>query len=487
MKLTLIFFISFTLFASTPTIEDAPLEWLITSTLQEKIDDHGHLKTKDSLVKTILENINYDNVNDEIVLTSNKKTNELRTKLISFLQDNMEKARNIDQQYLSWQKEDRKSALSVKLYKINFKKKGFYYFNHIHTNISEDNSELKWLKISPKQTYSLVESFLKRRRATGSVAFTDHDSDKAFDHVSHLSHDRLLPLRGVEWGGTTHMCLIDIKKDWDDLANGRNYKHEESVIRSRASGGFRIINHPNRKKPFPYTSWLDANGVEVWNTILENSPFLFFKVKRSNNRDAFTQWKNALKSQKKYTALAGSDFHFTLPCLKERTLIYPVNFIPGENKEQTRGHLFKGRSSFITRPTAPKLTLNAKFPTQNEWANMGDSVHGEGNLQVELIGDFSDTNKRIGGFCYNTVNKFYKLITFWKKQRWEIRFYNMNNELIAKRGINPKWYSYKKHFKATIEMPIDKKNAIRAELWSINSKSRSVDLLGATNPIYLNW
>ena len=53
--------------------------------------------------------------------------------------------------------------------------------------------------------------------------------------------------------------------------------------------------------------------------------------------------------------------------------------------------------------------------------------------------------------------------------------------------MNPKWYSYKKHFKATIEFPTEGNEIIRAELWSINKRSKSVDLLGATNPVYINW
>lgn len=485
MKFLALLLLTPTLFASTPEIKEAPLEWLITSTLQEKIDDHGHLETHDPLVESIFENIHYDVENDNIILTSNKSTHELRGKLIQFIDGQNKRTRRYDPKYQRWLKEAKNSPLKVNLFKINYKPKGFYYFNHVHTNISQDNAEMKWLKITPKKTFRLIEKFLKRRRAQGTVAFTDHDSDEAFDKVVNLNQSRLKPLRGVEWGGKTHMCLIDIKENWDELANGRTYEGETSVIKSRSSGGFRIVNHPNRKKPFPYTSWLDADGVEVWNTILENSPFLLFNINRSNNRTAFLQWKNALKTNKRYTALAGSDFHFSIPCLKERTLVYPVNYIPAEDKELTREYLFKGRSSFVTRPTAPKLSLSAT--KNNKTAHMGDSVKVSDNLQVELIGDFSDVNKRIGSVCYNTVRKFYKLFTFWKKRRWEIRFYNLNNELIAKRYINPKWYSYKKHFKAVINMPINGKDLIRAELWSINRKSKSVDLLGATNPIYINW
>jgi hypothetical protein len=117
---------------------------------------------------------------------------------------------------------------------------------------------------------------------------------------------------------------------------------------------------------------------------------------------------------------------------------------------------------------------------------MFDDLIGYGMATVQLFGDFSDVNKRIGGVCYNVVNNFYKLFSFWKKSRWEMRFFNIKGQMIAKRWINPKWYNYKKHFKAEFKMPINGPEIIRAELWSVNKKSKKVDLLGATNPIYFN-
>lgn len=484
MKYVLALLLSTNLFAnSSINYDKAPLEWLITSAIQEKIDDHGHLMHNDPLVQNIFKSVDFNSDQDEIYLTSSKNTFSLKQELIDFLKTK-NKGNSYDAKYEKWTNEGY-APLSVTLYKTNYKVPGHYYFNHVHTDISQDNADLKFLKISPARTFSLIETFLKNRRIKGTVAFTDHDTDRAFDLVKNLDKKYLTPLRGIEWGGKTHMCLIGLKENWDNINNGRKYIGEESIIQSRSSEAFRIVNHPNRKKVFPYTSWLDADGVEVWNTILENSPFLSLKLKRSNNRDAFKQWTDALKSGKKYTAMAGSDFHFTIPCLRDRTLAYPLNFIPETDTANTKQYLHQGRTSFVTRPTAPKLTLRAKFSDQKNWANMGDSIQGKGKVDVTLYGDFSDSNKRIGGACYNIVNRFYKLISFWKKNRWEIRFYNKQNELLAKRYINPRWYNYKKHFKATIEMPITASDLIRAELWSINRKSKSVDLLGATNPIYL--
>jgi predicted metal-dependent phosphoesterase TrpH len=479
-----LFLFSNLVYSSEVTINDAPLEWLITNTLQEKIDDHGHLENKDQLVQNIFKNISYNPQSDEIILTSNKNSFNLRENLIDFL-NHRTKSNSVDEVYQAWTKEGQ-TSLPVTLYKTNYKQPGFYYFNHIHTKLSQDNENLKFLKYSPTKTFGFIENFLNRRRAVGSVAFTDHDTDKAFDEVSSIDSSRLTPLRGIEWGGATHMCLIDIKEDWDNLANGRKFEKEESIRQSRSSGGFRIVNHPNRKGPFPYTSWLDADGIEVWNTILENSPFLRLNIKRSDNRGALAQWVNALKTGKRYTAVSGSDFHFAIPCFRERTLTYPLNFIPGTETSQTSDYLKQGRNSFITRPDAPKLTLQAKFQNESLWSHMGGDLKGSGMLDVRLYGDFSDTNKRIGGACYNVVNKFYKLFTFWKKRQWEIRFFDIKGEVIAKKYINPKWYNYKKHFKATIRVPVAGMDVIRAELWEVNKKSKSVDLLGATNPIYLN-
>jgi hypothetical protein len=322
---------------------------------------------------------------------------------------------------------------------------------------------------------------------TGTVAFTDHDTDKSFDLIANLNQATLGTIRGVEWGGKTHMCLVGIKKNWDNLSHGREFQGEESIIQSRSSDGFRIVNHPNRKGVFPHTSWSDADGVEVWNTVLENSPFSRLNIKRNNNRDAFAQWTESLKKGKSHTAVAGSDFHFIIPCLKERPLMYPLNFIPAGDKTKTKQYLKDGRVSFGTRPGAPKLTLRAKLNNTGKVYNMGDKIVGNGNLEVSLYGDFSDANKKIGGVCYRVVNRFYRLFSFWKKSTWEIRFYNLAGGVIAKREINPKWYNYKKHFRAVINLKAKGTEIVRAELWSVNKKSRKVDLIAATNPIYINF
>ena len=118
---------------------------------------------------------------------------------------------------------------------------------------------------------------------------------------------------------------------------------------------------------------------------------------------------------------------------------------------------------------------------------MGDELKGNGKLDLEIFGDFSDGNKRIGGACYNVVNSFYKLITFWKKQRWQLRVYNLKGDLVAKRNLNPKRFGRRWNLRAELKLPISGKDLVRVELWSINRGSKSIDLLGATNPIYLNW
>ncbi len=479
-------FINFNVvFANEVNLEDAPIEFLMINSLKQSFDDHGHLSKNKSLVNDIFKNIHYNIDNDEIIISKNKNLKKLRSRLINLLQVS-DKSKAIDPLFLRWEKESAPTH-NVSLYRVNQIPEGHYYFNHIHTNISQDNRDLKYLKISPYKTYKYIDRFLRKRRTIGTTSFTDHDTDKAFDLLNKRTNSRLKTLRGIEWGGSTHMCLIDIKKDWKELSNGRKYSGIESIIKSRTSGGFRIVNHPNRKKEFHHSNWSDANGVEVWNTLLENSPFLRLNLERSNNRRALTQWTESLKKGKKYTAMAGSDFHFIIPCLRDRSLIYPVNFIPTKNNKNTRMELEKGNTSFLTRPDAPKLTLIAKYASQRNWKSMGETIKGSGKVQINLFGDFSDTNKRLGGSCYNIINSFYRLLTFWKKRFWEVRFYNKSGDLIAKRLINPKRFNYKRHFKAVLEVPMEKHDLIRAELWQVNRKSQSIDLLGATNPVYIGY
>lgn len=115
---------------------------------------------------------------------------------------------------------------------------------------------------------------------------------------------------------------------------------------------------------------------------------------------------------------------------------------------------------------------------------MGETINAS-KLTIELFGDFSDTNKSIGGTCYNTVRSFYKLLTFWKKRQWQARFYNKAGELVARQNINPRKFKADKHFKVEFDYIPKASDLIRAELWEINSKSQTIDLLGATNPIYI--
>ena len=486
MQYFLLLLVSQFLFAQTQ-IEDAPMEWLIVSTLIEKSHEHDHHELhSDPLVDRIFDSFGYYPETDDLVLSSNKEMHQLRGDLVNFLKsEEKKKSRRIDEKYIAWNKEGR-AKYNMNFYRIkaNWQGRGTYYFNHVHTDISQDNASLRWLKYTPIETYSFIENFLRNRKSEGVVAFCDHDTDRAFDDVSGLKQDRLGTLRGVEWGGETHMSLIGIKKDWDLLDQGREFAREESVIKSRSSDGFRIVNHPFRKKnPMQYTNWLDANGVEVWNTLLEGAPFTIFNIRRSQNRKALAEWSRAMSNDKKYTAVAGSDFHFGIPCLRDRTLHYPANYIPTDDKSRVKEYLMEGRNSIVTRPNGPKLTLTATV--NNQEFHMGETVSGAKEVEVNLLGDFSDANARLGGLCYNIVNRFYRILTFWKKRIWEVRFYNKSGEVIAKRTFNPRKYGSRRHFRAQFKLPINGSDLVRAEVWQINRKNQSIDLVAATNPIFL--
>ncbi|MFT6069841.1 MAG: hypothetical protein ACJAT2_000855 [Bacteriovoracaceae bacterium] len=486
MKFLVIFIVSLNLtplFAAS--LDEAPLEWLVAQSLMQKTDEDGHV-TEDKLVKEIFDVTSYDADNDELKITENKRSQDLKSKLRLFLK-NSEQRNAVDPLYTKWRNEGT-SPINVRTKKVNLKSNGFYFFNHIHTNISQDNDSLKFLKISPSKTIDLVKGFVSLRDTKAVASITDHDTDRGFDQVSHLADDAVQIKRGIEWGGRTHMCLVDIKKDWELLSKGREFQHEESIIKSRSSEGFRIANHPSKKDDFPHTKWLDVDGVEVWNTIMEDAAFRKIPLKKSNNRAALKQWALSLKAGKRHTAVAGSDFHFTIPCLRDRSLHYPANYFPSGSRDDVKTLLKEGRNSIITMPTAPQLNLKASFSEENNWLGMGDNLKGKGELNVLLSADFSHSKTRMRSACYNVISSFTKLFTFWKKRRWEVRFYNINNELIAKETINPKKFGGEKSFVSgfKVQIPAGQKDLIRAELWSINKKTSSVDLLGMTNPIYLN-
>ena len=172
--------------------------------------------------------------------------------------------------------------------------------------------------------------------------------------------------------------------------------------------------------------------------------------------------------------------------MRDRTMHYPANFIPSDDVTKTKNNLMKGNVSFLTRPTAPKLSLYVNSQGQNDKVGMGDTLQTNGQITATLLADFSDSKKRLSSLCYNTIITFARTLTFWKKERWEIRFYNKKSELIAKKEINPRKYKSGKSIKATFEYNVSGSDLIRAELWSINKKHKVIDLLGATNPVYLN-
>jgi hypothetical protein len=477
-------------------INNAPLEWLITQTMVEKSKvtashrDHNHNTNdkKDLLVSEIFQAVDYNKEADQLIMSSSLKTFKLRERLVDFLQDSYAQPKKVSLKYLAWGQENNKNLYNVEFEKNTFVEKGHYVFNHVHTDISQDNQSLKWLKISPEKTLAIVEKFLIKRKTKGVVNFCDHDTDRSFNMVSMLANENIDVLRSIEWGGNTHMSLVGIKPNWYLLNKGRTFSGEESIIQSRSSKGFRIINHPNaRKTPFKYTSWLDADGVEVWNTVLENTPFIpIGKVNPSNNLAALAQWVESLKIGKRHTAMSGTDFHFVIPCLRDHVMMYPANYIPSTKLADAKANLHRGNTSILTTPLAPKLNLRARFSNSSTWSKMGQSLNGHGELIVELTGDLSDTRKRLGSACYNTVRSFYRLLTMWKQRFWEIRFYNLQGDVIAKKIIRPAKLKKDKSFTARIKLPINDKEIVRAELWRINKKLKAVDLIGITNPIYLN-
>lgn len=474
--------------ASAVTIKDAPMEWLIVQAMQQKIASGQYFNTEDTLMKEIFDVADYDKENDELIVHQGRKSNLLRGKLINLINSSIDKSKEPDPVFQMWRQE-KNPELPIQVNVVKEVPGGFYFFNHVHTIISMDNTWLLPLKMGPSRTFRWIEKFLRKRDARGVVSFTDHNDDRAYDKAKHKRNGTLDLLRGVEWGGSTHMGLIGIKKDWEFVRRGREFKKEESIKVSKSSGGFRILNHPFRgDRTYPHAGWLDVDGIEVWNTILENAPYAKFNVfKKLNNRRALTEWTSALKAGKRYTAVGGTDFHFIIPCLRDRVLHYPANYIQGENISDAKELLLKGQSSFLIGPKVPKLLMAASFEGKQDRSIMGGEMQGIGNLQVELVADFTDTKKKMRSLCYNTIGAFSRLLSGSEKKKiWEMRFYNQAGNLIAKQKIDRRKFSPKKSFKANFTLAITGQELIRAELWSINTEKKTVDLLAATNPIYIN-
>jgi len=369
-----------------------------------------------------------------------------------------------------------------------------YFFNHVHSRHSKDNGWAKPLKFSAAKILRHTRDFLAERNQTGMVAVTDHNDDRSFDEIEGEARDgRVTSLRSVEWGLGSHLGMIGVVPQWEKLPDYAQYKHLSQLEVSRGVARLRIVNHPNyRGREWPLKFWGDADAVEVWNTPYEERPFVLAakSFSRSNNRLALAQWveslKNTLVGGRKYPAVAGSDFHFNAPCVRERFLLYPTNVVLSADNRADRvtDAIAQGRVSIVVSPESPKLFLRAAVG--KEVRDIGGTIVAAkaAKIHVTATGDFLDARARLEPGCYEGFKRSLTRRYPLDRDRFEVRVFQGTRE------GKPVWTGTMRRepFLSTLKLELDWSGAgrdyIRAELWRVQ-KSRE-ELAGFTNPIHLS-
>jgi hypothetical protein len=368
-----------------------------------------------------------------------------------------------------------------------------YFFNHVHTNRSLDNKDLKAAKLSPRSTFEQVDAFLKLRGESGFLALTDHNDDRSFDEIQPLMRpgSRVQALRSAEWGLPTHMGLIGLGPNWPLLAEYRQYKGIQMIEASRGAAELRIVNHPDyESREWAPAEWGDADAVEVWNGPFDQRPFYLKKsLSKGHNDLALKQWAETLAEGRRYTAVAGSDWHFDVPCLMDRYLFYPANvvFAASARPDDVVAAVRSGHLSVLTKPEAPKLHLTAGWEGAGLRVAMGDALPGSGALVVELQADYSDIRVPMRQSCYPLVAGRADAIHPAKDERMVAELFQASRgtEPVARAELAGNAQPQSIAFK--LEVTGSRKDSVRVELWRENPATGFRELQGLTNPVYLNY
>jgi hypothetical protein len=352
-----------------------------------------------------------------------------------------------------------------------------YFFNHIHSNDSHDNPSLKWFKKSPMTIFKSALRYLKSDQAEGMIAITDHNSDISYDQLlgSGLldgGNPGLTTVRAAEWGLRTHMGLLNLPSNWAPLQEPAKYSGLGQVEAADGTGALRIVNHPGfRGKEWRWQDWGQAEAVEVWNGPIHPPRIAHAYFGKIHNDQTIQQWVESLKAGFRYTAVTGTDFHFKIPFTRSWTyMLFPANlvFAADNSPDTVLSAIRQGRVSLQLSPSAPKLYLRAAWAGQDQSpAELGGSLNGEGRLQAEVLLEAGAHSKR------NVDDE----IWVYRGLKGDLPVLKIPAHIPSKSADNP----LKLCFSVSVEQPAQP-DFIRVELRGHHGR----DLLGLTNPIYLN-
>ncbi len=157
------------------------------------------------------------------------------------------------------------------------------------------------------------------------VSITDHRTMEQCMDPWFIEQDGCIPMRGVEWGGGGHACILNMTgNDPLDLKpGGGTYTIEETIPLALACGGTILIAHPfDDGTPWPHGfAHAGIRGVGVWTT-----PF--------PNADARGWWASHITLGRILVGIGESDHHLERIFSTEiSNSLVPCNYVLAASKQ----------------------------------------------------------------------------------------------------------------------------------------------------------
>ena len=188
-----------------------------------------------------------------------------------------------------------------------------YFAHHTHTDYSDGRDTVQ-NRILEAASFD-----------ADCVSITDHRTMEQCADPWFIEQDGCIPMRGVEWGGGGHACILNMTGN-DPLnlkPGGGTYTIEETIPLALARGGTIFIAHPfDDGTPWPHGyAHAGIRGVGVWTT-----PF--------PNADARGWWASHITAGRILVGIGESDHHLERILSTEiSNSLVPCNYVLAASKQ----------------------------------------------------------------------------------------------------------------------------------------------------------
>ncbi len=317
--------------------------------------------------------------------------------------------------------------------------KWIYFANHTHTEYSDGQGDVK--------------GRIKEAARFGAdiVSITDHRTMDQCNDPDFETQDGCVPMRGVEWGGGGHACILNMTgtDPLNKKPDGTGYTITETIPLALARGGSIFINHPFHSTLWPH-SFVHAGikGIEVWTT---NFPDV------SEGAAARAWWSGMVAQGSILVAIGGSDNHLhNWLCTDISNSNTPCNRVLAASSQP---------DDVMDGVNAGRLVINT--PKGGPHAYLWCDQNGDGSYETAMGDNIPVTSlKRLRFRAEVREGQFSTLTVF-----------SLNGSIERSIGSGNPWRA---DFEADVRP--DTKDFFRAEIKSVVGAIQCV-----TNPIYINY